>query len=121
MPYVIPTFNITCNLWTNRIQSVPPRVAAAPCNLAWGKRVNVASTGGTTEVGVPLLTMTLLLPATVDIRGFKSATSSDLCEVPAGSGRYYIVWWADYIGYGFPNAHKGAVLEASSPFKTPDT
>lgn len=121
MPYTQPNYPLTCNIWTGDDTTVPPRVSGAKCNLAWGTRVNVASTGGTDFVGVPLMTVTLLVPPTVDIRGASSATAGDTVEVPAGSGRRYRCVFADYIGLGFVNAHKGATLQQISPFKTPDT
>lgn len=120
MPISPPTYPLLANLWTAGDTTVPPRITAAPCNLAWGRRVNVASTGGTDFVGVPLITMTLLLPPNTDIRGTNSATSGDTAEVPAGSGRFYAVVFADLIGAGFANAHKGATLQQRAPFKTPD-
>lgn len=121
MPYTTPTFNLTCNIYTSADHTVPPRVSGAICNLAWGKRVNVPSTGGTGSIGVPLITMTLLLPPHTDIRGTSSTTGGDAVEVPAGSGRYYYCAFADLIGAGFANAHKGATLQQEIPFKTPDT
>lgn len=120
MAYSIPTFNITCRAYTGGDITAPPRETNVACNLAWGKRVNVPSTGGTGAVGVPLMTMQLLLPLTADIRGRDSATGSDMVEVPQGSGRYYRVTFCDHIGYGFPNEHKCAILEQNVPFKTPD-
>lgn len=120
MPYTIPTFNITCDIFTSHAFGAAARLANIPCNLAWGKRVNAPATGGTTSLGVVLIPMTLLLPATVDIRGTNSSTGDDGVEVPSGSGRRYTVLFADFVGYGFANAHKGAVLYQYPPFKTPD-
>jgi len=119
--YVLPTFNLTCNLYTSGNHSVSPRLSSVPCNLAWGRRVSGMSTGGTTSVGVPLVTMTLLLPTGTDVRGQYSSSGSDAVEVPSGSGRFYTVIQADYIGKGFPNEHQGAVIMQTPGFKTPDT
>lgn len=111
--YTIPTFNLTCNLWTGGNPVGPPRLSPV-CNLAWGRRVNVASTGGTTTLGIPLVTMSLLLPALTDVRGPFGPSGEDACEVPAGSGRLYHVVWVDDIGKGFANEHRCAVLEMYS-------
>lgn len=123
MAFQLPSFNITVNIWTgpNAPPAGAPRVAIAPANLAWGKRVSTMSTGGTSTPGIIVSTMTLLLEKTTDIRGQFSTTGSDCVEVPSGSGRYYRVWTADFIGYGFPNEHKGAVIYQQPGFKTPDT
>lgn len=122
MAFQQPTYNILFNAWRSDHSPAiwPPDVAAAKGNLAWGKRVNTMSTGGTGSAGVPVTAMTLLLEATVDLRDQWSTTGSDVVEVPAGSGRFYVVWTCDYIGLGFPNAHKGATLIKTIGFKTPD-
>jgi hypothetical protein len=123
MAFQLPNFNLLVNIWTNTLPPVfnPPRVADARANMAWGKRVSSMSTGGTSSVGVIAQTMTLLLESTTDIRGYLSTTGYDIVEVPSGSGRYYNVYIADYIGYGFPNQHKAALIYQRQPFKTPDT
>lgn len=121
MPISPPTYPILCNLYTSDDPLGTLRVFHAPCNLAWGSRVNVPSTGGTSAIGVPLVTTQIIVPPTTDIRGASSTTGSDACEVPAGSGRWYTVVYADFAGLGFPNVHKNAILQQHVPFKTPDT
>jgi hypothetical protein len=69
-------------------------------------------TGGTNQVGVVTLTMNLLLPALVDIRGPQDTIGADQVEVPAGSGRWYSVVGVDDIGKGFANEHRSAALVA---------
>lgn len=119
MGYTLPTFNLQCNIYTNGLYPVA-RLTNVPCNLAWGRRVAVPSTGGTSFVGVPLMTMTLLLPLGTDVRGTHQAPGFDTIEVPAGSGRLYWVMFADNIGMGFPNEHKAAILQQQTVFKSPD-
>lgn len=123
MPFIQPVYNLTCNIWTGPIFPTvgPARVTGAICNLAWGRRVSTMSTGGTGSAGIIVSTMTLLLEATTDIRGRSSTTHQDVVEVPAGSGRFYRCETADFIGKGFDNEHKAAVLMQVEPFKTPDT
>lgn len=111
--YTLPTFNLMCNLWTGGNPVGPPRATLA-CNLAWGRRVNVASTGGTTLLGKPLVCMSLLLPALSDVRGPFGVSGADAVEVPAGSGRLYQVAWVDDIGKGFANEHRCAIIEMYS-------
>lgn len=119
--YRLPEFNLTCRVYTFGNVADPPRVSDIPCNLAWGKRVNVPSTGGTGAVGVPLMTMILLTPKDVDIRDRFSSTNLDAVEVPQGSGRFYFVVYCDNVGMGFPNEHRAVAIVKRSPFKTPDS
>lgn len=123
MAFTNPEYPITCNIWTTPTFPTvgAPRVTGAKCNLAWGRRVSSMSTGGTTDAGVLVTTFTLLMESTTDIRGRSSSTAQDVVEVPSGSGRFYKCETADYIGLGFDNVHKGAVLIQIHPFKTPDT
>lgn len=88
------------------------RLAAEPCQLTFGHRVNVAASGGTTFQGIPVHAMSLLLNPLADIRGPQDSVSSDLVEVPAGSGRLYWVIGVDDIGKGFANEHRFAYIVA---------
>jgi hypothetical protein len=118
MSYVIPNFNIVCNIYdpdtpgVPEIPSNPPRIVAQECALVYGRRVNVASTGGTTLPGVPLMAMSLLVPKGTDIRGPQDTTSFDMVECPAGTGRWYWVCAVDDIGRGWANEHRSASIFA---------
>ena len=118
MGFKLPTFNLTCNISspdvadTPGIPTPPYRVVNQDCQLTYGRRVQVASTGGTTDVGVLTLTMNLLLPKDTDIRGPQDTTSFDMVEVPSGSGRWYRVVGVDDIGKGFDNEHRTAAIYA---------
>jgi len=78
----------------------------------YGRRVNVASSGGTTLAGVPIAAITLLVAKQTDIRGPQDTVSEDMVEVPAGSGRWYWVAAVDDIGKGYPNEHRYGLLFA---------
>lgn len=125
MGFVVPTFAIACNVKTMIVPNVPSvplppyRLTNQPCNLAWGRRVNVASSGGTSAPGVPIMCMTLLLPKQADVRGPQDAVSSDMVECPAGSGRWYYVIAVDDIGKGFQNEHRAAMMRALDGSWTP--
>lgn len=132
--FTIPTFNLGANLWTivtgdyTLDTAGAPRVAATPCNLAYGVRVNVASTGGTAYPGIPIMAMNLLLQKGTDVQGPQcnvggivdslTGMHGDYVEVPAGTGRYYIVGFVDDIGRGFANEHRTALIFAL-PFSWP--
>lgn len=118
MAFKLPSFNLLCNISQPDIQgeamipSPPYRLADQPCQLTYGRRVQVASTGGTTEVGTLTLSMNLLLPKGVDVRGPQDIQSFDMVECPAGSGRWYQVFGVDDIGKGFSNEHRTASIFA---------
>lgn len=117
MAYRLPDFPISCGIYTPDTPNTPavpssgPRVVSV-CNLAWGRRVNTPSTGGTSTPGILTTSMTILLPALTDIRGPQDSVSFDMVEVPAGSGRWYQVTGVDDIGKGFANEHRAAHLFA---------
>lgn len=117
MAYRLPTFNIMAGIFTPDIPNVPgiPTSAARVvtlCNLAWGKRSNTASSGGTSSPGIPVSCVDLLLPPRTDVRGPQDTVSFDMVEVPHGSGRWYTAVAVDDIGRGFANEHRVAVLFA---------
>lgn len=106
MGYTVPPMPLTCNVWTHSsLPPNPPRIAGLACNLAMGKRIS----GSVTSTIVPQL----LVPALSDIRDGFNASGQDYVEVPAGSGRFYVVNEVDDMGKGFPNEHRFAVLTKS--------
>lgn len=119
MGYVLPTFNLLCNIKTCPVPHVPSvpsppyRLTDQICQLTYGRRVQVMSTGGTFTPGVPINAMNLLLPKLTDIRGPQDLISQDMVEVPAGTGRWYVVTFVDDIGKGFANEHRTATIFAS--------
>jgi hypothetical protein len=120
VPYRIPTFNLFCDIYSGGgvgafPVTLPPvgvaRITNQECALIYGSRTQVASTGGTGSVGVPLLSMNLVVPEGTDVRGLQdSLTGPDIVEVPSGSGRWYGVAWVDDIGKGYLNEHRTAMI-----------
>lgn len=114
--YNIPTFNLVCNINTGGEFPGTFRLES-PCALAVFKKVGAVSTGGTGEIGVPLLTMWLLLPKLTDIRGpfiNEGDGPADYVECPAGSGRIYLVAMVDDSGKGYMNEYRFAILQQQS-------
>lgn len=116
MAYRLPVFNTLCNIWDNPPVPPAPPSDTVLCNLAWGRRVAVPSTGGTDTLGVVLMTMTLLVPSGTVLQGDPNLLTGSIVEVPAGSGRMYNVAMADMIAVGFANEHVGAILVQVAPF-----
>jgi hypothetical protein len=120
MPYVLPSFNLTCEVYGNSVPGFPPGIGTAtgprltgqPCALVYGRRVNPSGYGVTAPIPFQVsYCMSLLLPLLTDIRtGLDSGGTYDIVEVPSGTGRYYIVGDVDDIGKGWPNEHRSANL-----------
>jgi hypothetical protein len=114
MAFVLPTFNLTCNIWRSQPPTpVLPADVVALCNFSLGKRIstgadyipwfNLPAGGG---VGISCLIRIMLLPALTDIRGLYTAGLPDWVEVPAGSGRFYRCMDVDDMAKGFANEHR---------------
>jgi len=120
VPYILPTFNLTCNIWrAGHIPGTDPPDVTADCNLAWGRRVNTGDINITAVGGFLPPAMILLLPKLTDIRGYTSSGGPDLVEVPAGSQRIYQVGFVDDLGKGFANEHRGAAIFQSGTWPDP--
>lgn len=118
--YNVPTFNLTCNIWRNAAFGGPPTYAAVPCNLAMGRRVRLPQVflpPDPTDSFAPV--MQLLLPARTDVQDSASAVDADIVEVPAGTGRYYVVNDVDDVGRGFANEYRLAGLLKMPPWPAP--
>ena len=121
MGFALPAFDLKCNLYTETGAGPPYpgaralRLSLVVCNLQASRRAQVTSTGGTSDVGVYVNSMYLLLPPLTDVRGPVQYSSlldaGDCVEVPAGSGRFYAVTFVDDVGKGFLNEFRFAVLQ----------
>lgn len=107
MPFTTPTFNLPANIfrnWNYNATGLNPTVinATAFCNLQLGRKVQ-SYTGGFHYALFPLLT---------DVRSweFYPDGHGDVVEIPAGSGRFYVVTWVDDAAKGFTNEHRVAIV-----------
>jgi len=112
MAFVIPAFNLTVDIFDRAPYPwVTPRISVMG-NLAFSRR------GASTSVFWPDnewgVLPYLLVPAGTDIRDNSSygalSPNADAVEVPAGSGRFYLVTSVEDIGKGFPNEHRCAII-----------
>lgn len=111
MAFTIPHFNLTCNIFTGPYTGYTYRLSAS-CNLQYAKHTPPFLTWplGGVGWGVNQRSMHLLLPMGTDIRDLNTATGYDIVEVPAGTGRLYLVEQVDDVGKGFLNEHRCATL-----------
>jgi len=123
MPFTIPVFNLTVNIYRNATWPPPvtPDIVTVG-NLAYGRTrpdyftwSRSASDTILESVGL----MRLMLPAGTDIRFYLNSTDFDRVEVPAGSGRYYAVRHVDDVGKGFANEFRIAIVSFYPPVPTP--
>jgi hypothetical protein len=110
MAFTLPAFNLAVNLWRVGDPPIPaPSTRTFMANLARGNRHVI--TGYLGDFGQnPILEMMLLCPKLTDIRPYVSGFFNDLVEVPAGSGRYYVVFSVDDCAKGFANEYRCALL-----------
>ena len=118
MAFIVPTFNIDCNIWRRAtwwgtwpgVVAVPD-IAAEPCQLR-GSAVKLPpqwwfATGG--------LHVELCLGIGTDVRDPVLTTGeygkwTDMVEVPSGSGRFYHVVATADQAKGFMNEHRNALI-----------
>jgi len=117
--FVLPTFNVTCNIYTINFPppAGPPRLADVPCQLRAPSANNILIVSSLQANSA----MVVLLPPLTDIRDAFSPpiNNRDWIEVPAGTGRYYTVIYVDDIGKGFPNEHRFAILHKMTAIPWP--
>lgn len=119
--YRLPTLILTVNVWRfgNPTSNAPDVIVLA--NLIPGRRHVIE----TAPAGLPpsdwLPASFLLLAIDADVRDEAGNNGEgDTVEVPAGSGRFYWVQYVEYVGLGFANQHKQAVIVKNAIFPFPD-
>jgi hypothetical protein len=121
MAYRLPTFNVTINLWRFGVAVADPPSNSPVTNFNVGRRIG----GGDYFTDPPprawYATSWLLLPKnTVIVGDIAGRDQGDTAEIPAGSGTYYHVFWADRSALGFPNEHMAAIVaQVVSPVPHP--
>lgn len=121
MAFRLPNFNLTVGVWRAwQSPATDPPALLTSGNLALGRRVSNALTGGQYYDYSAGLAMELLLPKGTDVRSYeKTFVGNDYVEVPFGSGRYYQVTWVDDVGKGFANEYRLALLTAWNAWPVP--
>lgn len=113
--YVLPKFNLVCNIVTGHIggPAIPPDVARviSPCALQFGAFIAAINY----PLNAPIKEMYLMLPALTDIRSPMNALMPDYVEVPAGTGRWYIVNFVDDVWKGYPTEYRVALMLQTFP------
>jgi len=108
MAFTVPAFNLAVDIYTGPWPVGAPRLGVMG-NLAYGRRVQqvrVTDVGNTESYGGQA---TLLLPALTDVRD-GSVGQQDYVQIPAGSGRWYVVMLVEDVGKGFLNEYRTATI-----------
>jgi hypothetical protein len=119
MPYTLPTFNVSVNIWDAALDpTTDPPDQTVLANVSLGRRVMVyadANCWFNPENGVALnmFLRIMLLPAGTNIKGrwwnfVAGNNQADWVEVPAGTGAFYRVLDVADMAKGFPNEHRVA-------------
>lgn len=108
MPFRIPTFNLTANLWSGNPPPPYPPVGVprltVSCQLA-------ASRDALFVVGpIPHALSLIRFPAGTDVRDPLATTFQDVVEVPVASGNWYAVEAVVDVARGFGNEYRQALL-----------
>lgn len=112
----LPTFNLACNIWKQHVIATGPPIAPAdlalvPCNLQYGKKGHNIGIEG----------MWLLVPKGTNLEDGIGNDNIDIVECPAGSQRWYGVFWVDDVSKGFPTEYRSAELRHPNQFATDPT
>jgi len=125
MPFIVPTLNITCNVWrratwgaTRPLAIPPPDLAAVPCQLrGWCKN---------TTPWDPLVVVTalheLVLPAGTDVRDPFLGSNEweawpDIIEAASGSSRWFFCVGVADQAKGFSNEYRSAILAPTTVYE----
>lgn len=109
MPFVLPTFNLKCDVWTAGTWPVGPPRIQVDCQL---RAPSMQNAGAVVVGALGFPALALLVPAGTDIRDPVATpiNSTDELEVPAGSGCFYLPVRVYDIAKGFANEHRYAII-----------
>lgn len=120
MAFRVPSMPLAINIWRYASLVANPPDVVTTCCLSVGKRSaemtvpvysNAAFNVTATSIYRALIqpVCELLVPALTDIQPFglnATAPNGDCAEVPAGSGRYYVVVGVEDVAKGFANEYR---------------
>jgi len=117
--FSIPDFNLSAELFTMVVpMNFLTKVSRGliDCQLrAYGPELRAGFSGQINEFTVCYGGLAVLCPAGTDIRDSKCNGACDLIELPAGSGRFYLVLFVDDVAKGFPNEYRIGYLICCGP------
>lgn len=110
MPFQLPDFGLSVNLWRWATGIGNPPDLTFMANLSLTKARSVLFTVSVAGRLNAFMRTELLCPKGTNIIGAVTAASMDRVEVPAGSGRFYGVLAVDDVAKGYSNEYRLASL-----------
>lgn len=106
MPYTVPNFNLTCDVWNagNIPSSGPADFTGVACQFYIYSRHSTDVQPCELELYTPVVQIRMPVAAG------GPWVSGQVFEVESGSGRYYRARWKDRVHYGFPNEYLVAIV-----------
>lgn len=113
MPFNLPTFNLSANVWTgtNLPSGGPFDVGGVACQLYVNTRGLLDITPAAWDTWVP--------PVWIRVPIADFDVSYSIWEIPAGTTRYYRVRWRQRVHEGFPNEYGAYLAEQCLDDGTP--
>lgn len=109
MAFREPTFPLAFNLWRNTSLVTGPPDLQGMCNLAFGENAALYAPGYS-QFKEDFIVVWMLFPKRTDVRPSSvHGNAQDCVEVPAGTGRFYLVVDVDDVGRGFTNEYRKAL------------
>lgn len=122
MPYRLPTFNLTCSIWTfGAYPGGVPRETGVPCQWRTITRLTSVSTGDTSDSSNYTITE-MLVPKRTDIRGSQETpgNSPDTLVLNVEDGSLPFVIYDTYdVGKGFTNEYRIALVRKRQLWPVP--
>src|SRR6476620_11318073 len=111
MPFTLPQFPLDCDIYSGPWIGKTFRQTVS-ANLIFGRRMYLwPTTLEVDERDVFVAEMFVLFPALTDVRtGAQGILAHDYLELPADSGRWYMVQFVDDVAKGFDNEHRQAAV-----------
>ena len=121
MAFVIPTFNLTINIWNDGADVTvdPPDVVTVGNLVSSRPDADPLPVAPATTIALMKAQMqrmvrfrTILVPKLTDVRGTGASAGAygSVIECPAASGRFYLTTDVDDSGKGFANEHRWAYV-----------
>jgi len=119
MPYRVPVFNLTVNVWRQGVPVTDPPDLVIQGNLTPQRRRFAQYWFSPDPLVAPTWSIYLLVPKLTDLRDQYHTGGGDSVEIPAGSQRFYTIVFVEDVAKGFPNEYRFAVLAETPPWPAP--
>jgi hypothetical protein len=117
MAFQLPSFNLLYHVWSGT--SPPPALPRLADMLGQLRAPGRDYSAGETPPVTATPIWQLLAAKGTDLRDAVCITGEDIIEVPAGTGRFYVIKRVDDVARGFTNEYRLAYIIKRGPWPTP--